>query len=251
MNNTQNSYFDFKGKNILITGASRGLGRAMSEGFADVGANVALLSRKKDSCQEVADAIRRNGGTAHAYSCNMGHWQKLEGVVEEIYDDLGHIDVLINNAGTSPVAPSSLETTEELFDKIMDVNLKGPFRLMSLIGHRMREHGSGSIINISSTGAIRPRAEYAPYCAAKGGLNIITQALAFEFGPKVRINAIMVGPFWTDMSATWREELDKTIDSAAQRIGRGHELVSTAMYLASEHSSYTTGSIVEVSGGIR
>ena len=120
-----------------------------------------------------------------------------------------------------------------------------------MVGTRMVKAGKGCIINVTSTSAIRPLPEFGPYAAAKSGLNVITRAHAHEFGPKVRVNAIMAGPFWTDVSKAWREEVDKTIDSATRRIGRPEETVTTALYLASEYSSYTTGSIVELSGGIR
>ena len=171
--------------------------------------------------------------------------------VERAYAEFGRIDVLVNNAGMSPVANSSLETSEELFDKVVGVNLKGPFRLSALVGSRMVAAGGGSIINVTSTGAIRPLPHMGPYSAAKAGLNVLTKAHALEFGPKVRVNAIMAGPFWTDVSKAWREELDRTSDSAVRRIGRPHEIVTTALYLASEQSSYTTGAVIELSGGIR
>jgi NAD(P)-dependent dehydrogenase (short-subunit alcohol dehydrogenase family) len=151
----------------------------------------------------------------------------------------------------SPVADSSLNTSEELIDKVLGVNFKGPFRLTALVGDRMKRAGKGSIINITSTAAVRPLPEFAPYAAAKAGLNVLTRAHALEYGPAVRVNAIMCGPFWTDASKSWREEADRTSDSAVRRIGRPIEALSTALYLASDASSFTTGAVIELSGGIR
>ena len=181
----------------------------------------------------------------------MGKWDDLPGLVDAAYAEFGKIDVLINNAGMSPVAGSSIDVTEDLFDKVIDVNFKGPFRLTALVGARMVQAGKGSIINVTSTGSIRPLPEFGPYAGAKGALNIVTRGQALEYGPAVRVNAIMAGPFWTDVSKAWREQLDKTSDSAVRRIGRPQEAVTTALYLASDYSSYTTGAVIELSGGIR
>ena len=131
----------------------------------------------------------------------------------------------------------------------MAVNLKGPFRLSALAEPHLRATG-GSIINVTSIGAIRPEPAYPVYAAAKGALNIITRSQAMEFGPAVRVNAIMAGPFWTDISASWREDYDRDAPSALRRIGRPEEIVTTALYLASPASSYTTGTIVRVDGGV-
>jgi NAD(P)-dependent dehydrogenase (short-subunit alcohol dehydrogenase family) len=159
--------------------------------------------------------------------------------------------VLVNNAGIAPAMPSSLQMSEELIDKTFAVNFKGPFRLCALIGSRMAAGAGGSIINVTSTGAIRPQPQFGPYAAAKAALNVVTRSFAHEYGPKVRVNAIMCGPFWTDIAKSWREDVDKSIDSAARRIDRPEEIVTTALYLASRHSSYTTGTVIELSGGIR
>jgi NAD(P)-dependent dehydrogenase (short-subunit alcohol dehydrogenase family) len=245
------SLFDMTGKVVLVTGGSRGLGYEMAKGFAVAGADVIVASRRLDSCEQVAAEIRLLGREALAVACHVGRWADLEALVNASYARFGRVDVLINNAGMSPVAGSSIETSEELFDKVLGVNLKGPFRLASLIGTRMVVAGRGAIINVTSTAAIRPLPEFAPYAASKAGLNVVTRAHALEFGPNVRVNAIMSGPFWTDVSKAWREEADRTSDSAVRRIGRANEIVTTALYLASDHSSFTTGSIVELSGGIR
>ena len=243
--------FDMTGKVVLVTGGSRGLGYEMSKGFAAAGADVIVASRKIDSCEQVAAEIRGMGRRALPVACHVGKWADLDALVETAYREFGRIDVLVNNAGMSPVAGTSLETSEELFDKVLSVNLKGPFRLAAQVGTRMVAAGRGSIINVTSTAAVRPLPEFAPYAASKAGLNVLTKAHAIEFGPKVRVNAIMSGPFWTDVSKSWREEADRTSDAAVRRIGRPHEVVTTVLYLASDHSSFTTGSVIELSGGIR
>ena len=243
------SPFDFRGRAVLITGGSRGLGRAMALGFADHGAQLIIVSRKEQSCREVADEISARGGSAVALPGHVGDWGSLEALVEAAVGAFGRLDVLVNNAGIAPVAESSAAMGEALFDKILAVNLKGPFRLSALAEPHLRATG-GSIINVTSIGAIRPEPAYPVYAAAKGALNIITRSQAMEFGPAVRVNAIMAGPFWTDISASWREDYDRDAPSALRRIGRPEEIVTTALYLASPASSYTTGTIVRVDGGV-
>ena len=184
----------------------------------------------------------------------MGRWDEIEPVVDKAWREFGHVDVLINNAGMSPVAPSLVQTSEELFDKIVGVNLKGPFRLAALCGERMAAGRGGSIINISSTGSIRPQPHSAPYAAAKAGLNALTTALAFAYGPKVRVNCILPGPFETDISKAWsdqeKEQYTIRSGSALRRLGQPHEIVGAALYLASDASSYTTGAMLRVDGGL-
>jgi NAD(P)-dependent dehydrogenase (short-subunit alcohol dehydrogenase family) len=170
--------------------------------------------------------------------------------VETAYGAVGKVDILVNNAGIAPTAPRAIDVTEALFDKTVAVNFKGPYRLSALIGERMKAGSGGAIINISSTGAIRPLAEFGVYAGAKAALNTITKALALEFGPNVRVNAIMAGPFWTDIAKSWREEVDKNSNSAVGRIGRPEEVVTAALYFASDKSSYTTGAVLTLDGGI-
>ncbi len=248
------NHFDMSGKVILITGGSRGLGHAMALGFAEAGADIAIASRNQESCESAAHEVEALGRKALPYACHVGNWDALEGLVEAVYERFGRIDVLINNAGMSPLAPSLLETSEELFDKVIGVNFKGPFRLAALVGSRMVADGGGSIINVSSTAAINPRPETAPYAGAKAALNAITRAFAFEYGPTVRVNCIMCGPFHTDVSKAWSrtpaftETAKRTM--ALQRAGDPEEVVSTALYFASDATSYTTGAVVRVDGGI-
>ena len=243
--------FDMSGKVVLITGGTRGIGHALARGFAQQGADLVIASRKLAACETTAAELRAMGRRALPWEAHVGRWNDLDGLVEAAYREFGKVDVLINNAGMSPVVESSLNTTEELMDKVLGVNLKGPFRLSALLGDRMKRAGSGSIINITSTAAVRPLPEFGPYAAAKAGLNVLTRAHAHEFGPAVRVNAIMCGPFWTDASKSWREEADRTSDSAVRRIGRPDEVLTTALYFASAASSFTTGAVLELSGGIR
>jgi NAD(P)-dependent dehydrogenase (short-subunit alcohol dehydrogenase family) len=242
-------FADFTGKVVIITGASRGLGRAMALGFAECGATVVVSSRKADACEVVVTEILSAGGRAVALPCHVGDWKALDRLIDGVIAQFGRIDVLINNAGIAPTAQSSLATTEELFDKTVAVNFKGPFRLSALAAPHLRKE-RGCIINVTSLGAIKPDPAYLVYAAAKGALNIITRAQAIEFGPDVRVNAIMAGPFWTDISRSWRDEWEKNAPSALKRMGRPEEIVSTALYLASPRSTYTTGTILQLDGGI-
>jgi NAD(P)-dependent dehydrogenase (short-subunit alcohol dehydrogenase family) len=245
--------YDFTGKVVLITGGSRGLGHAMALGFGECGAKLAIASRKIDSCEATVAELRALGSDGSAHAAHVGKWADCDRLVEEVYARWGRIDVLVNNAGLSPVVPSSLETSEDLFDKVIGVNLKGPFRLTSLIGPRMVAGDGGAVINISSTSSIRPAPDTAPYSAAKAGLNILTVAFAQEYGPKVRVNAIMAGPFHTDISKSWSRTEGFTKAARAefplQRAGDPPEIVGAALYLASGASSYTTGSIITIDGG--
>jgi NAD(P)-dependent dehydrogenase (short-subunit alcohol dehydrogenase family) len=242
--------FDLSGKVALVTGGSRGLGREIVLAFASAGADVAIVSRKFDACDAVAREVQAQGRRALPFAAHVGQWEALVGLTNDVYDAFGRVDILVNNAGLSPLAPSLLETSEALYDKVFDVNLKGPFRLSALIGARMREGDGGSIINISSTGALMPLPHYGPYAAAKAGLNALTTVFAIEYGPKVRVNTISAGPFLTDVSKAWPEEQRRTQRSAIGRPGASDEIVGTALYLASAASSFTSGALIRVDGGL-
>lgn len=253
MTQATNELFDLSGKVALITGGSRGLGREMALGFARAGANIVIASRKLDSCRAVAAKVSALGRQALPYACHVGHWRELDGLVEAAYRRFGKIDVLVNNAGMAPLYPSLVEVSEELWDKVIGVNLKGPFRLSALVGSRMAAAGGGAIINISAVASIRPTETVGPYAAAKAGLNAITVAFAHAYGPKVRVNAIMAGYFMTDISRAW--DLDAVAKrlksvSALKRVGQPHEIVGAALYLASDASTYTTGAILRIDGGL-
>jgi NAD(P)-dependent dehydrogenase (short-subunit alcohol dehydrogenase family) len=179
----------------------------------------------------------------------MGKWDDIERLAEASYAAFGKVDILVNNAGMSPALPSSVETSEDIFDKVVALNFKGPYRLSALIGARMAAGEGGSIINVSSVGSIIPRASFGPYAGAKAALNAITTAHAHEFGPKVRVNAILPGAFRTDIAKHWPKEKEATLHAALPRYGEPEEIVTTALYLASSHSGYTTGAHIRVDGG--
>ncbi len=246
-------HYDFTGKVVVITGGSRGLGHAMALGFAAAGANLVIASRKLDSCEATVKEIRALGSDGSAHAIHVGKWEDCNRLADEVYARWGRADVLINNAGLSPLASSSLETSEDLFDKIMAVNLKGPFRLSALFASRMIAGDGGAIVNISSTASIRPNPETAPYGAAKAGLNILTVACAKEYGPKVRVNCIICGPFHTDISKGWSRTEDFTRRAREmfplQRAGEPHEVVGAALYFASPAASFTTGTTLTIDGG--
>jgi NAD(P)-dependent dehydrogenase (short-subunit alcohol dehydrogenase family) len=243
--------FDLSGRVALVTGATRGLGLAIASGYAGAGAHVIVVSRKLEACEAVAAAFRACGARAHAVACHVGHWQELEPLVDAIYGKLGRIDVLVNNAGMSPVYNDLGDVSEELWDKVIGVNLKGPFRLCALVGERMAAGDGGSIINISSTGSVRPTGDIVPYSAAKAGVNAMTVGLADAFGPKVRVNAIMPGPFLTSIARNWDMDAlaERTETFPLRRAGEAREIVGAALYLATDASSFTTGTILTVDGG--
>ena len=244
--------FGLEGKVALVTGGSRGLGREMVHAFAEAGADVVIVSRKLGSCEKVAAEVReRTGRRALAVAAHVAEWDAQQSVVDRVYDELGRLDVLVNNAGLSPLYVSLDAVSEELFDKVIGVNLKGPFRLTSLVGSRMAAADGGSIINVSSVAAERATPGELPYAAAKAGLNILTKGFAQAYGPSVRVNAIMAGPFLTDISRHW--DMNVVQKRLAQyplaRAGRPHEVVGAALYLASAASSFTTGAVLAVDGG--
>lgn len=241
-----------EGKVVLITGGSRGLGHSMSLAFAAHGADVAIVSRKVENCESTAAEVRALGREAFAYGVHVGDWDQLGVMVDAVYERFGRVDVLINNAGMSPLYPSLHEVSEDLFDKVVSVNLKGPFRLSALVASRMAEGDGGSIINISSTASVNPSPGSEPYGAAKAGLNAITRSFAYAYGPKVRVNCIMAGPFLTDISKAWdlpAFERNAKANIPLQRGGQPDEVVGAALYLASDSASFTTGTVMAVDGG--
>jgi NAD(P)-dependent dehydrogenase (short-subunit alcohol dehydrogenase family) len=226
----------------------------MAKGFAAAGADLVIASRDLGSCKAAAGEIEAMGRRALPVACHVAHWDQCERLVDEAYAHFGHVDVLVNNAGMSPIAPSSAETSEALYEKVLGVNLKGPFRLMSLVGPRMVAGAGGSILNVSSTASIRPTPQTAPYAAAKAGLNALTVAFAHEYGPRVRVNCIMAGPFHTDVSKGWSRSEWFTQHArdafALGRAGNPDEIVGAALYLASDAASFTTGAVLRVDGGL-
>jgi NAD(P)-dependent dehydrogenase (short-subunit alcohol dehydrogenase family) len=240
---------DLSNKIAVVTGGSRGLGREMVLAFAEAGADVVIASRKLEACETVAREVEKLGRKALPVAAHVGTWADNDKLAEAAYAKFGRVDILVNNAGMSPLAPSLLETSEALFDKVIDVNFKGPFRLSTLIGECMVKGDGGVIINLSSTAAFKAEPHTIPYGGAKAAINVMTVALAKAFGPKVRVNCIAPGPFLTDVSTVWRENKTYEKSLGLQRFGRPEEIVGTALYLASDASSYTTGTVIRVDGG--
>ncbi len=245
--------FDLTGRVVLVTGGSRGLGREMAFAAARCGADVVVASRDRDACARTAREIEEaTGRAAMPYGVHVGRWDQLPGLVDAVYERFGRLDALINNAGMSPVYDDLGSVTEKLFDSVLNLNLKGPFRLSVLAGERMAEAGRGAILNISSTGSIRPRPAIVPYAAAKAGLNALTEGLALALGPKVRVNTLMSGPFATGATRGWDEDrlAEGVRPHALQRIGDPAEIVGAVLYLISDASSYTSGATLRVDGGM-
>ncbi|ANQ75903.1 MULTISPECIES: SDR family NAD(P)-dependent oxidoreductase [Rhodococcus] len=245
---------EFKDKVIVVTGGSRGMGKEIVLAFAQRGAHVVIASRKIEPCETLAEDVRvRFGVRALPIACNVSDWEQCDRLVEAAYAEFGRVDVLINNAGLSPHYPSLVDVTEALFDKTIAVNLRGPFRLAALIGHKMVESGGGSIVNIGSIEAIRPSEKALPYAAAKAGLHVLTEGFAQEYAPSVRVNTIQPGPFLTDISDNWadgaREELESVV--ALGRCAEPSEIVGAVLFFSGSASSYSTGALLRVDGGWR
>jgi NAD(P)-dependent dehydrogenase (short-subunit alcohol dehydrogenase family) len=245
--------FDLSGRTALVTGGSRGIGRAAAQALAEARADVIVASRDEASCRRAADEISAAAGQrAFAHACHVGHWSELDRLAEAAWRYTGRLDILVNNAGMSPLYDRVTDVTEELFDKVIGVNLKGPFRLTALIGSRMAEQaGGGSIINVSSVGGVRPQPDAIPYSAAKAGLNAMTVAFAHLLGPAVRVNAVVPGRFLTDVSKHWDPEALRAANAltALRRAGAADEMAGAIVYLASDAASYTSGTLLRVDGG--
>jgi NAD(P)-dependent dehydrogenase (short-subunit alcohol dehydrogenase family) len=243
--------FGLAGRVAVITGGTRGLGLAIASAFSSAGAVVVVVSRKAEACEKAAAELRADGGSAIGRACHVGHWDELTALADWLYDEFGRVDVLVNNAGISPLYERLSDVTEDQWDKVIGVNLKGPFRLSALVGERMVAAGGGSIINVSSTGAVRPTADIVPYAAAKAGVNAMTAGLAHALGPKVRVNVIMPGPFLTSIARDWDMDMlaERTRDHPLRRAGQADEIAGAALYLASDASSFTTGAVLAVDGG--
>ncbi|MGH8996616.1 MAG: SDR family NAD(P)-dependent oxidoreductase [Acidimicrobiales bacterium] len=243
------------GKVAVVTGGSRGLGRAMVLGYAEAGAAVVIASRKLDACLALAGEVAdRFGADALAVSANVSSWADCDALATAALERFGQVDVLVNNAGMSPLYPSLTEVTEALYDKVLATNLRGPFRLAALIGTEMAKGDGGSIINVSSVEAVRTTGHALPYGMAKAGLEALTMGLMRSFGPKVRANTIRCGPYRTDISKAWgdislvEERAKRTMPLG--RIGEPEDVVGTAIYLASDASAYCTGTTICLDGGM-
>lgn len=243
--------FDLTGKVAVITGGSRGIGRAIADALAGAGADVVIASRKLDNCRAAAAEIAQaTGRDALPVAYHAGQWDQAEQLADAVYAEFGRCDVLVNNAGGSPLYPSLVEVTEEYYDKVHSLNAKGPFRLAALIGQRMAEQQGGSIINISTVGSQRPDASSLVYTGAKAALNAFTIGLADAYGPKVRVNCVLPGGVETDIAKAWTPETRARLeDTPLGRIGVPEDFAGVALWLAGPASAWVTGEIIRVDGG--
>ena len=250
---TPGERFDLSGKVAVVTGGSRGIGRAVAEGFADAGADVVIASRKLDACEAAAEEIQATTGRrALPVGCHVGRWEDCDRLVATVHDEFGHCDVLVNNAGMSPLYEDLPSVTKDLYDKVHAVNASGPFRLSVLFGTRMAEGDGGSIINVTTAGSLRPMTNDLPYAMAKAGLNALTLGLAGAWAPKVRANLVLPGAFDTDITDAWGPEVKAQAGeiNPMKRIGRPEDMVGVCVFLASDAASYVNGAQVLVDGGL-
>jgi NAD(P)-dependent dehydrogenase (short-subunit alcohol dehydrogenase family) len=250
-----NHLFDLTGKVALVTGGSRGIGKAIAIGLAQAGADIIVSSRTLADCQEVAKQIEALGRKALPVACDMAKWEDIDALVEETYKVFGRCDVLVNNAGITQDPLPIVNTDEAMFDKFFQVNTKGFLHLAQLVAPRMAETGGGSVINVISMGGIKPGGYLSMYCASKAAMNSINRCMAEEWAPLgVRVNCIAPGPIMTDMLGELDAATPGYIDYCAEitllkRVGQAEELVGPALFLASDASSYVTGQTLAVCGG--
>jgi dehydrogenase/reductase SDR family member 4 len=241
-------------KVAIVTGASRGIGRAIAELFAKEGASVVLCGRKQEALDQVANEIDAPPGALLPVACHVGRLEDLEGLVSRATREFGKIDILINNAGTNIAQGPALEMTDAQFDKMVDVNLKSAYRLTRLVAPGMCERGSGSIVNIASIAGLRPQFQSLLYSMTKAALIMLTQSYAIEFGPSgVRVNAIAPGLVETKLSEYYWKD-DARFQPLMERqpikhLGQPAEIAEIALALASDGSSYLTGQTIVVDGG--
>ena len=244
--------FRLDGKVALVTGGSRGLGKEMVLAFARVGADLVISSRKQDACEALAKQVENETGQrALAAPAHVASWDAMDELAAKALDTFGHVDVLVNNAGMSLLYDDIRNVDEAHYDKVMDVNLKGTFRLSAVLGGAMMDGDGGSIINISSTAGSQASPVEMIYGAAKAGMQSLTKSFARTFAPKVRVNCIMPGPFMTDISKAWTPEMIEGLGRIIP-LGRGgepDEIVGAALYFASDASRFTTGALLKVDGG--
>ncbi|MFM6932685.1 MAG: SDR family NAD(P)-dependent oxidoreductase [Novosphingobium sp.] len=240
--------FDFTGKVALVTGGSRGLGYQMVKAFAERGADVIIASRKLENCEAVAEECRALGVKALAISAHVGKWPDCDRLIEKAYAAFGRVDILVNNAGMSPRAPSH-EVTEALFDSVVNLNFKGPFRLASQIGKRMYDAGSGCIINVTSSGSLMPLPQVVPYGSSKAALNAMSESFAHEYAPHVRVNTLSPGAFKTDIVQAWPDKGEGPIPTPRGVAADPADIVTAALFLASPASVNITGALVRCDGG--
>ena len=247
-------FLSLEGKVALITGGSRGIGKAIALVFADAGADIAIASRKLEALEKVAEEIRAMGRKALCVPTHTRKVADLENLVSKVMEEFGRIDLLVNNAATNPAMGHIVDTEEKIYDHIMETNLKGYFMLSKLAGKIMRDQKSGHIINISSGGGVSPAEGLGPYCISKAGINMLTKQMALELGPSnVRVNAIAPRVVKTEFSkALWTNEklMEKEYQFTPLKcVATPEEIAQSALYLASTATNYMTGHILVVNGG--
>jgi len=240
-----------KEKVAVVTGASRGIGRAIAEAFAREGATVVICGRKQETLDQVAAEI---GGAIHPVACHVGRADQIQRLVETTTAKFGRIDILVNNAGTNIAQEPVLDIDENKFDKMIEINLKSAFRLIQAIAPGMCERGWGSIVNIASISGIRPQYHGMLYSMTKAALIMMTQSYALELGPRgVRVNAIAPGMIQTVLSEYyWKDETKRkkiVEDQPIKHLGQPEEIAEMAVLLASDRGSYITGQTMIVDGG--
>ena len=245
---------DLNGRVAIVTGASRGIGKAIAAAYAAAGAKVVLASRKQEGLEEAAAEIRAAGGMALPLAAHVGDEQAVNALVEKTVEAFGRIDIAVSNAGTNPHFGPTLEATTALWDKIMEVNLRGAFLLCRAVAPFMQRQGGGSIVIMSSIAGMRPSENLGIYSVSKAGLNMLTKVLANELGPhKIRVNAIAPGTIKTRFSQV-RVETEELAQQIVSRtplgyIGEPEDVVGAAVFLASPHSAFVTGAVITVDGG--
>ncbi len=247
-------FFSLKGKVALVTGGSRGIGRAIAHAFAKAGADVVISSRKQANLDQVVAEIEAAGGRALAIAAHNREPEDLRRLVEQVRLKFGRLDILVNNAATNPIMSSLLDTDEKAFDTIMDTNLKGYFLVSQLAARLMLEQGGGCILNISSIGGLSPMEGLGAYCISKAAINMLTKAMAVELGPyHIRVNALAPGIVQTRFSqALWdnselmSQEMSRT---PLRRIAQPEEIARMALAIVSDAASYMTGQVIVLDGG--
>ena len=246
--------FQLDNKVAIVTGASKGIGEAMARGLAEFGAKVVISSRKRESVDAVAKSFQNDGLEAIAIAANMGNVEEAQTLIDQTVDAYGGIDIIINNAAANPVFGPIQNTEERAFDKILDVNLKGPFELCKKAYPILKQRGGGSIINISSIGGLTPEHGIGIYSVSKAGLINLTKAMAQDWGSdNIRVNAICPGLIKTKFSeALWGNEpiLDHFLQQTPlNRVGTSDDIAGLAVYLASDAAAYCTGGVYLIDGG--
>ena len=248
-------YFSQHDKTVVVTGGSRGIGKSIALAFGHAGANVVVAARKTDLLNDVVNEIENSGGKAAAVTCDLSDDAQVYELVEKTVEQYGRLDILVNNAGISPFVKKSEEVDKEEWEKVLKVNLTAPFLLSREAGKIMLKNNWGRIINIASIGGTIALPRQIAYCVAKAGLIQMTKVLAVEWAPKynITVNAIAPGYFATDLTEGMRKSTkisgNLLMKTPMRRFGDPGEIATAALYFASEHSGYTTGSVLLVDGG--